>query len=67
MAPTMAPLICECRALLSRVWTVLPRHIFRESDNIADGLAKRKVMQRSSLVEYTQCPTVVTYPYIVIF
>ena len=64
MAPAMAPLICECRVLLSRVWTVLSRHIFRKSNNIADDLAKRKVMQRSSLVEYAQCPTFVINPYI---
>jgi len=67
MSPVMAPLICECRAILSRVWTVLPRHVFHEANNITDDLAKREVMQRSSLVEYAQCPTVVIYPYIGIF
>ena len=60
----MVPLICDCRARLSRAWTVLPRHIFRETNNIADGLAKRGVMQRNSLVKYAQCPTFVINPYI---
>ena len=60
----MVPLIWDCRALLSRAWTVLPRHIFREANNIADGLAKRGVMQRNSLVEYVQYSTFVINPYI---
>ena len=60
----MVPLICDCRARLSRAWTVLPRHIFREANNIADGLAKRGVMQRNSLVKYAQCPTFVINLYI---
>ena len=64
MASAMAPLIYEFRALPSRVWTVLPRHVFCEANNITDGLVKREVMQRSSLVEYAQCPTFVTYPYV---
>ena len=52
MAPTLAPLICDCKVLLSRVWTVLPRHIFHEANSVIGGLVKRGVMQRSSLVEY---------------
>ena len=63
-ALAIAPLICDCKTLLRRAWTVLPRHIFHESNSITDSLAKREVMQRSSLVEYAQCPTFVTYPYI---
>ena len=60
----MALLICDCRALSSRAWTVLPCHIFCKANNIADGLAKRGVMQRSNLVKYAQCPTFVINPYI---
>ena len=60
----MAPLICDCRTLLSRAWTILSRHIFHETNNIAHGLAKKGVMQRSSLVKYAQCPTFVINLYI---
>ena len=64
MAPTMTPLICDFMALLSRAWIGLQHHVFREVNNITDGLAKRGVMQRSSLVKYAQCPTFVNNPYI---
>ena len=60
----MAPLICDCKTLLSRVWTVLPHHIFREANSIVNGLSKRGVMEKSSLVEYAQCPTFVINLYI---
>lgn len=52
MAPTLALLICDCKVLLSRAWTVLPRHIFHEANSVTSGLVKKGVMQRSSLVEY---------------
>ena len=52
MAPALASLICVCKALLSRAWTVLSRHIFHEANSFIGGLAKREVIQRSSLVEY---------------
>ena len=42
----MTPLICDCKALLSKAWTILPRHIFREANNITNGLAKRGIMQK---------------------
>ena len=63
-ALAIALLICDCRALLSRVWTVLSHHIFREANSIVDGLTKRGVIQKNSLVEYAQCPTFVNNPYI---
>lgn len=58
----LAPKICDCSALLSKALTVLPRHIFCEANNIADSLAKRGIMQRSSLVKYAQRPTFVINP-----
>ena len=38
---TIAPLIVDCKILLSRARTVLPYHFFREANNIADGIAKK--------------------------
>ena len=36
----MMPLICDCRNLLEQVWEVRVRHIYGETNECADALAK---------------------------
>lgn len=56
MALAIAPIIYDCKALLSRALTILLCHIFYETNSITDSLAKKWVIQRSILVEYAMCP-----------
>lgn len=41
MAPALAPLICDCRILLDKKWTVCLNHTYCEVNRVADGLCKK--------------------------
>ena len=42
LAPELSVLILDCRMPLGQEWIIIPRHVFREANGVANELAKRE-------------------------
>ena len=60
----MMPLICDCRSHLDQDWEMRAKHIYREANECADTLAKRRTHQRNLLFVYSNYPSFVNLYYV---
>ena len=64
MASKISVLILDCNILLGQEWTVLPRHIFREANSVANELTKRGCEHQCSVREYNEYPNFIYVKYV---
>ena len=64
LASKLSILILDCRMLFGQEWNVLPRHIFREANGVANELAERGRKHQYSVREYNECPNFVYVKYV---
>ena len=50
--------------LLSQKWIILSRHVFHETNDMADELAKRGRKHQCNVREYNECPNFVYVKYV---
>lgn len=64
LAPEHSAFILDCIMLLDQEWTVLPRHVFREANGMANELAKRRWKHQCNVREYNECSNSVYLKYV---